>query len=428
MAMLRAAHLADPRTKNSGPVLLVTYNRTLVTSLKHLRGQIRTDITIETYGKFACGYLGSMGLMPGWCIARPGQRHKYVENAVTNVASGYRPHAFFRRETGFFLDELEWISGMGIQTLEGYKAAGRVGRKTGLSGSAREPMWQILTEYRRLRDEAGLKYDWYDLATAVRAALALDLRPRRYKHVVIDEGQDLSPEAVRSLVEACDPRGSVTFFGDYHQAIYGQGVSWRSCGLVIQKPERFADNYRNTTEIARLAIAMSKMPPMAGDPLDLVVPLEPVAAGSLPTLAACVDEEQEIRVVREQARDYAQNGTVAVLARTWADARRGVPGLRYRTLHNELTSWDDSPGIYCGAYRSAKGLEFDAVIMPFCGATHMPHPDVVAAFGDEGAAAREARLMYVGITRARTDLLLTYSGEITPLLPGDAALYAKVTP
>jgi len=134
-----------------------------------------------------------MGLMPGWCIARPGQRHKYVENAVTNVASGYRPHAFFRRETGFFLDELECISGMGIQTLEEYKAAERVGRKTGLSGSTREPMWQILTEYRRLRDEAGLKYDWYDLATAVRAALALDLRPRRYKHIVIDEGQDLSP-------------------------------------------------------------------------------------------------------------------------------------------------------------------------------------------------------------------------------------------
>jgi hypothetical protein len=91
MAMLRAAHLADPRTKNRGPVLLVTYNRTLVTYLKHLRGQIRTDITIETYGKFSCGYLGSMGLMPGWCIARPGQRHKYVENAVTNVASDYRP-------------------------------------------------------------------------------------------------------------------------------------------------------------------------------------------------------------------------------------------------------------------------------------------------------------------------------------------------
>jgi hypothetical protein len=32
------------------------------------------------------------------------------------------------------------------------------------------------------------------------------------------------------------------------------------------------------------------------------------------------------------------------------------------------------------------------------------------------------------MTRARTDLLLTYSGEITPLLPTADSLYAKVTP
>jgi superfamily I DNA/RNA helicase len=429
MAMLRAIHLAAPATQNSGPVLAVTYNNTLVTYLRHLRDPSAGNITIETYGRFARGYLNSIGLMPSWGgIASPGQRHAYVEQAVRNTAATYQPSRFFHRDTGFFRDELEWISGMEIQTLDDYKAASRVGRKTGLADSWREVMWKILIEYRRIRHEAGPKYDWYDLATAVRAALAHDNRRRLYKHVVIDEGQDLSPEAVRSLVEACDPAGSVTFFGDYHQMIYGQGVSWQSCGLDIQKVERFADNYRNTTEVARLAIAMSKTPPMAGDPKDLVVPNEPPAAGSLPTLARCADEEEEIRVVQAQAKDYAQDGTVAVLARTWADARRVCRGLDVRKLHHDLTNWDTTPGIYCGAYHSAKGLEFDAVIMPFCGATHMPHPDVTAAFGYEGAAAREARLMYVGITRARTDLLLTYSGEITPLLPSETGLYAKVAP
>ena len=429
MAMLRAEHLADPRTQNSGRVLVVTYNNTLVTYLKYLRGPSRGDITIETYGRFARGYLNSVGLMPPWGgIASPGQRRKYVENAVSDVADGYQPHGFFRRETGFFLDELEWISGMGIQTLDVYKEADRVGRKTGLADAQREIMWQILTEYRKIRHEAGREYDWYDLATAARRALALDVRPRRYQHVVIDEGQDLSPEAISSLVEACDPAGSVTFFGDYHQMIYGQGLSWRSCGLQIKKIERFADNLRNTTEIARLAIALSKMPPMAGDPKDLVIPREPAAAGSPPTLARCADEQQEIDVVRAQATDFAQNGTVAVLARTWADARRACKGLRARELHHDLRRWDTTPGVYFGAYHSGKGLEFDAVIMPFCGSAHMPNPDVVAAFGPEGAAARESRLLYVGITRARTDLLLTYSGQITPLLPAEDALYARVTP
>jgi superfamily I DNA/RNA helicase len=429
MAVLRADHLAAPTSRNHGRVLVVTYNNTLVTYLRYLNEGVRRDITVETYGRFARGYLHSVGLMPGYgAIATPGQRRYWVERAVKEVASRYRPSPFFERDTAFFLDELEWISGMGIQSLNEYKVADRVGRKAGLADDWREVVWRILVEYRRLRHETGPKYDWYDLPTAVRTMLSFDTRPRRYRHVVIDEGQDLSPEAVRSLVEACDPEGSVSFFGDYHQMIYGQGISWRSCGLKIKKVQRFADNYRNTTAIARLAIAMSRMPAMVGDDEDLVEPKEPTADGPPPTLAACRDERQEIEVVRAQARDLAQNGTVAVLARTWADARRVCAGLNVRKLHHELRTWDATPGIYCGAYHSAKGLEFDAVIMPFCGESHMPHPDVTTAFGPEGAAARETRLLYVGITRARTDLLLTYSSQITPLLPPDDGLYAKVTP
>jgi superfamily I DNA/RNA helicase len=429
MAMLRAEHLAASTTFNHGPVLVVTYNNALVTYLRYLQDAIGVNIRIETYGRFARGYLNSVGLMPGYgAIATPGQRRWWVEQAVKEVASGYQPSPFFERDTGFFLDELEWISGMGIPTLGMYKEADRIGRKTGLADSWREVMWKILIEYRRLRHEAGRKYDWYDLATSVRGILAFDDRSPRYKHIVIDEGQDLSPEAVRSLVEACDPNGSVSFFGDYHQMIYGQGMSWQSCGLSIKKVQRFSDNYRNTTAIARLAIATSRMPPMSGDPADLVEPKEPTADGALPTLVSCRDEAQETEIVRTQAMDFAQNGTVAVLARTWADARRACQGLPVRKLHHDLAYWDATPGIYCGAYHSAKGLEFDTVIMPFCGATHMPHPDVIAAFGSDGAAARETRLLYVAITRARTDLLLTYSGQITSLLPPDNALYARVTP
>ncbi len=344
------------------------------------------------------------------------------------MARNYQPSSFFLRDVGFFLDELEWISGMGIASLADYQKIPRRGRRRALSEGQKEAVWRILTVYRRLRTDAGRRYDWYDLASSVRSALAQDTRPRRYRHIVMDEGQDLSPEAIRSLVEAVDSQGSVTFFGDYHQMIYGQGMSWRSCGLNVQRVERFADNYRNTAEIARLAIAMSRMPHMAGDPEDLVEPHEPRAAGTRPTLVQCRDEAQEMEIIRAQAVDYARNGTVAVLARTWADARRVCQGLAVHRLHPDLNRWNAAPGIYCGAYHSAKGLEFDAVLMPFCGVTHMPHPDTVTALGEDDAATREGRLLYVSITRARTDLLLTYSGTVTPLLPTDDALYAKVTP
>lgn len=424
MAMLRAENLAAPTTINNGRVLVVTHNNALVTYLRYLRPESAENVAIETYCRFARGYLNSRGLMPR-SNGIVTDRRRLVELAVKELADDHSTR-FLDRELEFFLDELEWICGMGIRTLGEYQSAERIGRGTGLSSRQREIVWEILTAYRRLRSGTRREYDWTDLASAVRAELAHDETRRLYRHVIIDEGQDLSPEAVRSLTEAVDPAGSVTFFGDYHQMIYGQGMSWRSCGLNIRAAERFADNYRNTAEIARLAIAMSQMPCMEGDEEDLVEPKEPTAAGAKPTLARCATEDQEVAVIRAQARDYARTGTVAVLARTWEDARRACGRLPARRLHHDLRDWDASPGIYFGAYHSGKGLEFDAVLLPFCGADHMPHPETVAAFGNSEACAREARLLYVAITRARTDLLITYSSDKTPLLPEDPELYIRV--
>jgi len=412
-------------------VLLVTYNNTLVTYLRYLQDRTVKNITVETYGRFARGYLNSRGQMPQWGgIATPSQRRALVQQAVKEVAAERKPSRFFDRDTGFFLDELEWISGMGLHSRKEYLESERVGRKTGLDEPQRTAVWRILRTYQRLRGELGVRYDWYDIATSVREQLAADPAPRRYRHVVIDEGQDLSPEAIRSLVEAADPDGSVTFFGDYAQQIYGQGISWRACNLDLRgRPvEWFADNYRNSPEIARLAIAMSRMPLFVGNPDDLVEPVEPTTAGIPPTLVRCHDEAQEIAIVQSRARALGRVGSVAVLARTWADARRACRGLKVRKLHPNMPVWDAAPGIYCGAYHSAKGLEFDAVILPFSSNTRMPNRDVVEAFGESEAAARESKLLYVAVTRAKTDLIITYSGTLTTLLPSDPALYQQVTP
>jgi len=82
-----------------------------------------------------------------------------------------------------------------------------------------------------------------------------------------------------------------------------------------------------------------------------------------------------------------------------------------------MTSWDAGPGVYAGTYHSGKGLEFDVVILPFCGNDRIPDSGIVRAFGLADALARESRLLYVGVTRAKTELLVTYAGELTSVLP-----------
>jgi superfamily I DNA/RNA helicase len=428
MAIHRAAHLADARTQNNGPTLLLTYNNSLVTYLRHLAHKL-PRVTIETYGKFARGYLAAQGRMGYNQIAGPDQRRFFVEQAVKTTAAAYQPNPFFNRATDFFLDELEWIDGNGLATVEDYLAARRVGRMAALQQGQRRAVWDIRMHYLAARVTGGYPYDWVVLPAAVRASLAADTAACRYKHIVVDEAQDLSPESIRSLAEAIPVDGSLTLFADYAQQIYGQRVSWRSCGLKVAKIELFLDNYRNSPEIARLAIAMAQMPHFT-DSADLVEPRAPQrAAGAKPTLVGYPSPAAEAAAVVANAAAFGKLARVGVLARTRAEARQAVRGITgVRMLHDSMQRWEIDVGVYAGTYHSSKGLEFDVVFLPFCGADRCPDSDTVAAFGYDEAASRESRLLYVGVTRARDELIITHTGDPTPLLPpADSGLYQVTT-
>ncbi len=96
-------------------------------------------------------------------------------------------------------------------------------------------------------------------------------------------------------------------------------------------------------------------------------------------------------------------------------------------LHKDMSTWSTAPGTWYGTYHAAKGLEFDHVLLPFCSAARLPDPDVVSTFGMEEALAREARVLYVGVTRAKDRLIITHTGAATLLLPDDPSLYTVVT-
>jgi superfamily I DNA/RNA helicase len=92
-----------------------------------------------------------------------------------------------------------------------------------------------------------------------------------------------------------------------------------------------------------------------------------------------------------------------------------------------MLGWSAHPGVFTGTYHAAEGLEFDTVILPFCNASALPDSSRATALGSsEDAMSEEGRLLYVAVTRAKTNLILTYSDELTLLLPRDAHLYERV--
>jgi len=427
LALYRAAYLSAQGFTHSGKTLLLTFNKTLVTYLKFLQSSTLKNVQIETYHKFARGYLSCRDKMKNNCICDNKLRKELIEKAIIEVSKSNESSKFFKRPIEFFLDEIKWISSHGYMTEAAYveaKRRGRIGTK--LDRSLRPRMYKIFKEYLTQRNREGKHYDWDDIAYYVKEEIKNDKSERRYRHIVIDEGQDFSPEMLRSLAVYLPENGSLTFFGDVAQQIYGQRMSWRSANLNIAQVWQFRENYRNTMQIARLGLAISRMPYFK-EIEDMVEPSARTADGAPPSLIKFSDKNQQIDFVVKKAISESSTQSVAVLGKTWKQMEPIITCIdNYATkLDKGLSVWENSPGIFYGTYNSAKGLEFDTVILPFLDAGNLPDLNRIETNGEEDALTLDGRLLYVAVTRAKANLILLYSGSVTPLLPDDKSLYLE---
>ena len=426
LAILRSLYLADQSADHGGRTLLVTFNRCLVTYMKRLVGKIKRPVTVENYHLFARGYLSFRGQLPPKSICSPNDRLRFISGALNQAQADGIRSSMLQRPVEYFDEEFQWIQQHGITSAQDYITAERIGRTTRVPKAVRADLFDLYTRYLRQRKRGGKFYDWSDLATSVFHELQSDNKERLYRHIVIDEGQDFSPEMLRSLAMAIPKYGSLTFFGDVVQQIYGHRISWRSAGFNAKEIWRFKENYRNTKQISQLALSLADMPDFPDEP-DLVEPTAPTADGPLPALVRLSSEAKERELVISQATRLAQTGTVAILFRTRDQERNFCRYLPQEStqLHRDLDHWPQNPGIFHGTYHAAKGLEFDTVFLPFLSDQHWPHPSDVEILGKQEASTRDSRFLYVGITRAKSNLVLTYAGQLTSLLPRIKSLYQR---
>jgi superfamily I DNA/RNA helicase len=422
MAIHRAGFLATA-PGIGGPTLLVTFNSTLATHLRSVcEGQ--SNLTIETYHSFALDYLKSRG-----------EKHlrvfKRTEDCVAQALAEIRgvgpfPAATVNRPVEFFEDEIHWMVGHGVVTRDEYLAdVPRLGRAAPLVSDDREAVFAVYQRYMRLRAGLGYRFDWDDLAGHVLRHLAYDNSRRRFRHVVVDEGQDFTPQMVRSLAAMIPPTGSLTFFGDYGQQMYGCRMSWRSVGLDLSDGVvHFDHNHRNTPQIAALAEAMAEMSHFQ-DGVDMVAPVAVTADGSKPCVVRVREPDRQLAVAAAMAKIRAATKRVGILVRTRAAVYALAPYLDQEEnvykLDRGLQSWPIGPGIFYGTYHSSKGIEFDDVILPLCDAEDLPVKREIEVLGIDEAIARESRRLYVAVTRAKDELLILHGGVLTSLMPPEAS-------
>ena len=238
--------------------------------------------------------------------------------------------------------------------------------------------------------------------------------------ILVDEGQDFSPEMAHVLLALLPPHGVLTVAQDEQQCLYQpEDSGWEKMGIAGLRLRRLQRQYRNTRAIARMALRL--LP--EGEP----VPKLAGAEGEAPCWLQSADASSLVRDVADAVATLVREGVpMSEIAILYAHSRleglaSSLPeslleavearGVMARWVARDATSkryFDITTDSVCiSTIHSAKGLDFSHVFL--LGMDRL-QPEKL----------RQRRLAYVGMTRAREHLTLAVCGRegLVPLLAG----------
>ncbi len=246
----------------------------------------------------------------------------------------------------------------------------------------------------------------------------------QYGAILIDEGHDFKQEWLRLVVDMLDPESnSLLLLYDDTQSIYkrstGLGFALKDVGIEAQGRSTILKlNYRNTEEILKFAFDFVNDYVQPTDESDGKAPIvEPDSAGrkgSLPAVKSFDTFEDEASYIAtvfsklHAERGKAWSDMCVLYCHAWmgkavseALAKAKIPftWLKDSASKRQFSTAEDSVKVI--TMHSSKGLEFPTVAT--CG---------IGSLGvNDERVAEDAKLLYVAMTRATENLLLTSSKQ-----------------
>lgn len=256
----------------------------------------------------------------------------------------------------------------------------------------------------------------------------------RYDAVLVDEGQDFSDDMLRVVVGLVNPSTNIlTIAIDEAQDLYRRTRVWKDLGIDIRGRRReLFTVYRNTHEIAALARCMLRAPRAEAAEERPVRQLsffhEPlISHGPKPEVRPIEDYPQVATFVAQTIRALAAARTYPLSEIAILYLTKSLPG-ESLSLPTVLQSALDGEGVLCrwasedyrarraydisadsvalSTVHSAKGLDYACVLL-LGGDT--------AESGERWSDEQLESLVYVGITRARRQLVIPYVQRTPPI-------------
>lgn len=276
-----------------------------------------------------------------------------------------------------------------------------------------------LTLYHVPKPSAGDNF-YDELVNAVINAVERGQIPRaQYGAILIDEGHDFRAEWLKLVVQMLDPESNLLLLlYDDAQNIYGdrarRSFSFKSVGVQAQGRTTILKlNYRNTTEVLRVAYEFAKdiLTPtdMDEDTIPIILPESAGRRGPPPDFIRCSGVEEEAQSIADRIERFRSTGAdwreMAILypLRFVGERITRVLGKRkipFDWINRDKASRHFNPeadAVKVMTLHSSKGLEFPVVFLSGIG--YLPT--------QKSTPTENARLLYVGMTRAMVHLVMT---------------------
>lgn len=437
LALHRACFLALAGKR----VLVTTYTRSLASNLERQLNRLCPEvmaqrrIIVQTVFRAASRVLSAAGEPDFRTISETDLREKLP------TVTGDFSRAWLVNEWRHVIDA------MNIKSLDAYLVVDRSGRGSPLTEVQRREVWALIEPFLN-ECASSRRWSWSDVAFHARklveqknrsAVLARAFVGGGVDAVVVDEMQDLGPSELSFIRALAGDDGDALFLtGDAGQRIYGRRFTLRSCGInVVGRSSILRVNYRTTGEIRRFADTITNFQCDDMDAgLERRVGIRSVMSGPLPVTFQASTRQGEIDNLLGVVSSWlteshiTENGTlpklsyhqsdIAIFARTNELASTIRQALRDRGIDADDLNLDadqvaGNGSVTVSTLHKAKGLEFKAVAVVATDLIPLIEQDTdpeELPFKNN----QERDLLYVGTTRARDALMVSWTGDPSPFL------------
>lgn len=432
VAVRRALRLADVPDAR---VLLVTLNRSLAGLLRQLVESAGTDASardrIEVTSFFELAQRLLLELEPSNARLHHDVTWKLGEHVDEIFREYYRRWLNFdaakalvplhlsmnaRHVNGevYLREEFDWIrSAVRHSDRQTYLNLQRRGRRFPIGAERRGDILTGLAGWEAKMQQVGV-IDYLGLTSAL--SHHIDALKPLFDHIIVDEAQDFGTTELR-ILRRLVPVGPNDLFlcGDIAQTILPKHRALAEAGIGNPTRERIVQNYRNSREILMAAYDVLRNnlheDIVDSDDLEILDPKFANFGGPVP-MALCADTlEEEIAFARTYADTRLGQGARTVCVAFAGFSSRDMAAYAARCGVTALDgTYDPSTDslVFCDL-EQAKGYEFDTLIIIQCSDGVLPPADA-----PEEEAHRAACKLYVAMTRARRELILSFHGEASP--------------